>query len=121
MINNLKKARKAVKLTQEAVADKLNVSQKAISTWETGLKEPSYATLIALADLYKVSIDYLLDHDTQPHIAEDELSPEELTLIKDYRELNTQGQDYIKQQVYMALQIYKKHSGLSSLESKKIV
>ena len=40
--------RKAAKLTQEEVAEKLGVTQSAVSQWETGLAAPSASLLPAL-------------------------------------------------------------------------
>lgn len=120
MKNNLKVARKSIRLTQEEVADKLSVSQKAISTWETGAKEPNFSTLIKLADLYKVSVDFLLNHDAQMQATTSDVSQDELSVINTYRSLNSQGQEYIRQQLYMAGQIYKKSDTVSGVEVEKI-
>lgn len=120
MKNNLKVARKSIRLTQEEVADKLSVSQKAISTWETGAKEPSFSTLIKLADLYKVSIDFLLNHDTQMQVTTSDIGQDELSVLDTYRSLNPQGQEYIRQQLYLAGQIYKKSTGISGMEAQNV-
>ena len=48
-------------LTQDEVGAALGVSGKTISKWEKDLSEPALATLRTLADLYKVSVDELLD------------------------------------------------------------
>ena len=53
--------RKLSGLTQQQLGEKLNLSAQAISKWETDLAEPDLATLRALASIYKVSIDDLLD------------------------------------------------------------
>ncbi len=47
-------------LTQEAISKKLNVSQRAYSHFETGTRGIPTEILIKLADIYKVSIDYLV-------------------------------------------------------------
>ena len=57
----IKALRKELKLTQEHVANKLNISIAALSRYETGSFEPKSLSLIVdLAMLYKVSTDYLL-------------------------------------------------------------
>lgn len=43
---------------------------------------------------------------------------EEQQLLEGYRSLNPQGQEYIRQTMHMAVQIYKKSSGLSKLEGQ---
>lgn len=59
----LKKARKAVpgRLTQQNVADQLGVSDKAVSAWERNADTPSVHRLTGIADLYGVSVEYLLE------------------------------------------------------------
>ena len=53
---NLQKARQAVELTQEEVAEKLYFTRQAISRWEAGKTEPNIETLIALASLYRTDL-----------------------------------------------------------------
>ena len=55
--------RKAKKLTQEQLADHLNVSSQAVSKWETGLSSPDIDMLPRLAVIFGVSVDELLDFD----------------------------------------------------------
>ena len=52
--------RKAAGYTQEDVADKLNVSNKTISSWETDRTMPDVLLLPAIADLYGVTVDEIL-------------------------------------------------------------
>ncbi len=61
MENALAIKREAVKLTQEEVAKQLGVGQSAVSMWETGKSVPRPAILKKLAQLFKCSIDELLD------------------------------------------------------------
>lgn len=53
-------ARKEQKMTQSDVAEKLNVSFQAVSLWERGETTPEIEKLTEIADLYGVSIDWLL-------------------------------------------------------------
>jgi len=59
----LKKARKEAGLTQEQLAEKINVSRSAIAKWETDKGMPDIDNLKLLSQLVDVSIDYLLDED----------------------------------------------------------
>lgn len=47
-------------MKQHEVAEKVHVTKSAISSYETGPSQPSYSVLVALADLYDVSVDFLL-------------------------------------------------------------
>ena len=57
---NLIDLRKANKLTQLELAEKLNYSDKAISKWERGESLPDIVILKQLADMYGVGVDYIL-------------------------------------------------------------
>ena len=47
-------------LSRAQLAEKLNVSVRLISYWENGERECDFDMLIKIADLFSVSIDYLL-------------------------------------------------------------
>ncbi|MBO1299657.1 MULTISPECIES: helix-turn-helix domain-containing protein [unclassified Enterococcus] len=61
----LKEKRKEFGLTQEELAEKLQVSRSAISNWEIGRNYPDIQTLISLAKTFDVSLDYLLNEDLE--------------------------------------------------------
>ncbi|MBE7049428.1 MAG: helix-turn-helix transcriptional regulator [Ruminococcaceae bacterium] len=52
--------RKEKGLNQVGLALKLNVSQKMISAYESGIHQPSVETLSKLADIFNVSVDYII-------------------------------------------------------------
>ena len=58
--------RKLLGITQAELGERLNMSAQAVSKWENDLAEPDLSTLRTLANLYKVSIDELLDVDSAP-------------------------------------------------------
>lgn len=59
----LQDLRKSKGLSQEALAERLNVSRQAVSKWESGAGYPEMDKLILLSDLFGVTIDYLIkDH-----------------------------------------------------------
>lgn len=51
--------------SQEALAEKLNVSRQAISKWELGTTLPETDKVIAISDFFEVSTDYLLKDNIQ--------------------------------------------------------
>ena len=55
--------RKQKNLTQKQLAEKLNVSDKAISRWETGKGYPDVSSLVALSEFFSVSVNELLAGD----------------------------------------------------------
>lgn len=60
--NKIKQIRKRFGLTQEVLAEKLNVSRQAIAKWEIGKGMPDVENLQAMSNLFGISIDALLDH-----------------------------------------------------------
>ena len=61
LAEKLREHRVRCKMTQEFVAEALGVSRQAVSKWENGASDPSTANLIALAKLYGVSPEELLE------------------------------------------------------------
>ena len=48
----------------------LGMNQNTVSRYETGEREADYQTLIAFAEYFHVSVDYLLGRTDNPHMAE---------------------------------------------------
>lgn len=59
----LLKTRKLYKLTQEELADRLQVSRQAISKWETGAALPDIESLLTLSALYGVTVNEIMEAD----------------------------------------------------------
>mgnify|MGYP000618135430 CR=1 FL=1 len=59
----LKNARVQSGMTQENVAEKINVSRQTISNWENEKSFPDIVNVIKLSDLYNISLDQLLKGD----------------------------------------------------------
>ena len=63
MLNeNLLNLRKINKYSQEYVAEQIGVSRQAVAKWETGETTPDIVNCKALADLYDVSLDDLVNY-----------------------------------------------------------
>lgn len=62
--NNLFKARRKAGISQEVVAEKLGVSRQTISKWETSETIPDIYQAKKLAKLYNLSLDELIEFDT---------------------------------------------------------
>ena len=59
--------RKKRKISQLKLAMDLGLNQNSISRYEKGQREADYKTLIAFADYFNVSIDYLLERTDNPN------------------------------------------------------
>ena len=62
----LMELRKARGISQLKLAMDLSTNQNTISRYETGEREPGIVELIALADYFDVSVDYLLERTDNP-------------------------------------------------------
>ena len=62
----LKFLRKQKNISQLKLAMDLNMNQNSVSRYETGEREADYATLIAFANYFNVSIAYLLERTDNP-------------------------------------------------------
>ena len=79
---NIVELRQAKGMTQLELGEKLNYSDKAVSKWEHGDSMPDISVLVEMADMFGVTIDYLVRQEHKPH---------EIFRIKKIRlKLNTQ-------------------------------
>ena len=81
MIKNLKLLREEKGWSQQKLADMLNISQQAVFKYEQKSNEPDISTLIRLADIFEVSVDFLIGntdirekntHNEQPTLTQSE-------------------------------------------------
>lgn len=89
---NLQYLRKRDKITQEDLAEKLNVSRQSVSKWETGEAYPETDKLIAICDLFDVSLDGLMRSDLTGDGKKSDGAPEKKDIITD--ETPRQDEDY---------------------------
>ena len=64
--NKFKFLREKMGLSQMDLGEKLGVTQQSVYAWERGDALPRLQTAIALAELYNVSIDYILGRTNNP-------------------------------------------------------
>lgn len=81
----LKKLRKEKNLTQEQLAEQLNVSGRTVSRWETGSNMPDISILVELAEFYDVSIPEIIDGERKSETMKEEVKETALKL-SDYAE-----------------------------------
>lgn len=81
----LKKLRKEKNLTQEQLAEQLNVSGRTVSRWETGSNMPDISILVELAEFYDVSIPEIIDGERKSETMKEQVKETALKL-SDYAE-----------------------------------
>ena len=77
----LKSLRLAENLTQQQVAQRLGVTKTIISSYENDLRQPSYDNLLKLANLFKVSTDWLLGNEKTQKYDFSGLTDEQANLV----------------------------------------
>ena len=75
--------RKDKKLTQEELADKMNVSRRTVSRWETGSNLPDLSILVELADLYDVDMREIFNGERKDETVDKDLK-ETMLMAADY-------------------------------------
>ena len=58
--------RRSKGFTQKQVADGIGISEVGLQNYENGRRKPAFDVLIALADFYDVSLDYLVSRSDDP-------------------------------------------------------
>lgn len=81
--DRLRQLRTSRNMHQSQLGDLLGLSPSAIGSYERNLREPAYKHLVDIADLFKVSVDYLLCRTDEP------LSTEEFRKLskRDFKDL----------------------------------
>lgn len=109
--SRLRYAREKKRWSQTYVCKKLGISNSALSGYERNYREPDANTLLTLADLYEVSVDFLLGRTGQTNIVftekerafyddMDKMSAKEL---KDkYNPLNVDGEEATEEEIEIA-------------------
>lgn len=89
--DRIKALRLQASMTQKELGEKLDVSVVTIRNWELGMKKPSMAAIISLAQVFHVSTDYMLG--VAPNYEKDNslLSYNEKKLLTNYRALDEHG------------------------------
>lgn len=83
--DNLRKVRKERNISQEGLAELLNVSRQAISRWEQNNGYPEMEKMITLADVLNVSLDYLVSGDDNNKREEQQIAvPTGKIMIRSY-------------------------------------
>ena len=74
MNNRIKQFRLKSKLTQQQLADLMDVTRQVVTRWESGTVDPSTENLISLAQIFDCSVDELICNDL--------VAPKEKKIIK---------------------------------------
>ena len=92
----LRNLRKSANLTQEKLADELQIDKRQISKLETAYNEPNIDLLIKLAKCFGCSVDYLLGRESEDGVIivseNNDYTQNEKDLIEVFRQLSVRQQ-----------------------------
>lgn len=72
-MTRLRECRENARLSQKYVAITLGVAAPSVANWERGKTNPTHENMVRLADLYGVTVDYLIGRADEPHGGGDSL------------------------------------------------
>ncbi|MGN0163682.1 MAG: helix-turn-helix domain-containing protein [Candidatus Ornithomonoglobus sp.] len=95
-MKRISELRKEKHLNQTGLGMLLNVSQKMISAYESGIHQPSIETLKQMSKIFNVSVDYIIENtDIKTPVdqfARNELKFEEIELLSIFKDLSKNEQ-----------------------------
>lgn len=112
---HLKEIRTRKEKTQAEIARLLKITRASYANIENGRRDPDTTTLLALSDFFGVTLDEIFGRGTEKV----QFTAEEMQLIEDYRSLNREGQEKIREEIYMMAVsgIYKNSNDVSRMEN----
>jgi len=96
-------------ITQKQLASDLHIPVSTLGGYVQGTSEPDFHTMVLIADYFRVSTDYLLDHYTGSI-----KNSKENDLLRIFRSLSPEQQDLYLEQGKAFLKIYSKENAKSS-------
>lgn len=124
----LKKLREERGLTQKQVAEALEMNPRTYSSYENNEREPNSEILLMIADLFDVSIDYLVGYDERRAIKKEigrtkseQLNKAEMDLIETFRGLSYQGKEHFKTTIEMYKSYFPNDTTYTSMSRDEII
>ena len=112
--DNIRMIREQQGYSMNALAKKAGIAYATLNAIERSTKSPSVDTIALLSAALGIPVSYLLGEQQ-----ESAFTAQEIKLIEDYRSLSSQGKEYIRQQMDVAVRIYlsRERADFSSLEA----
>lgn len=97
--------------TQKYIASKIGVKNNTLHGYENGLREPPFEILVQLAEIYEVTVDYLLGRSSDPRLTkeqEEQVDKRTKELMDLFNRLGEKDQVFFKQTMENFIQTHKK-------------
>lgn len=79
--DRIKRLREQTGMTQAALAKRLGITRASVNAWEMGISVPSTHYVVALADIFAVSTDYLLGVDASSSVSVAGLTDGDIAIV----------------------------------------
>ena len=79
--DKIKFLREQIGLTQSDVAKRLGITRSSVNAWEMGISVPSTQYVVELANIFRVSTDYLLGMKTSAAVSVEGLTKEDVEMV----------------------------------------
>ena len=96
MIKNLRLLRQERGISQQQLADVLGISQQSVNKYENHNVEPDIGTLIRMADLFCVSVDFLVGKTEADEGCTVNVNDDEKYILESYRSFNAEEKYCVK-------------------------
>lgn len=107
--NQIKHLRDEKDMSQLSLSVKLGVSQESVSLYERNLASPSAEILVKIAEVFNVSVDYLLGLDSvKKRVGANELDSFEVSLLSNYRKLSQSQKELFVKLLSVTVEYYER-------------
>lgn len=119
-MTRLKECRENAHLSQKYVAITLGISSPSVANWERGKTNPTKENIVKLANLYGVSVDYLLGRTDDVNgvatceVQTTQLSNDEIILLERYRALSDEDKELLRSDALRMKRESERGAGYSS-------
>ena len=79
--DKIKFLREQIGLTQSYLAKRLGITRSSVNAWEMGISVPSTQYVVELANIFRVSTDYLLGMKTSAAVSVEGLTKEDVEMV----------------------------------------
>ncbi len=105
----LKEFRRKAGLTQQEIANKLNMSKTGYNSWESGRTQPNLEILVKLANMFHTTVDALLGHDVPYLLDKSTLTEKQKAILDLLPEMNDRVCERAEAYIYGLIEGEKEH------------
>lgn len=102
-------------VTQQQMADMLDITRPAYTAYESGTRKPEYDSLIKIADYFQVSIDFLLGRTSNKQFNQSVAKKNTTNFDGNKEQLTNEETEYLK----MSLEVFRRYNETKRKKAEK--